>query len=359
MVRAISQAVQFWASVRTAFSNCSHPEAKTAENENELFRLIAENSSDVIICLGPGNVPTYVSPSATHVIGWDAKDLLAKGPESFVHPDDLGKLLEAQTIIESGAAESVRFTSRVIRPDRTIVWVEGISKAYCSKSGKSKGAVLVVRDITERKALEDRLNAMALMDGLTGVFNRRAFDKTLEEELGRQDEELSLLLLDIDHFKAFNDCYGHQAGDDCLRQIGGILNSISTAQQGIAARFGGEEFAMILPKVDAAGSLSIAELLRTSIERLRIPHEGNLECGGYVTASIGVSAIAHFARNGLGDAKRLVFGADSALYRAKHGGRNRVAGYIVPAGDECSIVPELNRDAMLPTVKKGTLTPAK
>ncbi|MBR1235864.1 GGDEF domain-containing protein [Bradyrhizobium sp. AUGA SZCCT0182] len=359
MVRTISRAVQFWALVRTAFSNCSHSEAKTAEKENEIFRLIAENSNDVIICLGPGNVPTYVSPSATHVLGWDAKDLLAKGPESFVHPDDLGKLLEAQTIIESGTAERVRFTSRVIKPDGTIVWVEGSSKAYCSKSGKSKGAVLVVRDITERKALEDRLNAMALMDGLTGLFNRRAFDKTLEEELGPQDKELSLLLLDIDHFKAFNDCYGHQAGDDCLRQIGGILNSISAAQQGIAARIGGEEFAIILPKVDAAGSLSVAELVRTTIQRLRIPHDGNLECGGYVTASIGVSAIAHFARSGLGDAKRLVSGADSALYRAKHEGRNRVAGFIVPADDECSIVPELDRDAMRRTAKKGTLTPSK
>jgi diguanylate cyclase (GGDEF)-like protein/PAS domain S-box-containing protein len=153
------------------------------------------------------------------------------------------------------------------------------------------------RDITERKeaekALEESkraLEAISITDGLTGIANRRRFDEALSQESARHvrsGAELSLILLDIDHFKAFNDNYGHLAGDDCLRQIGRVIADCAARPADLADRYGGEEFACILPETDDTGAVIIAEQIRRGIQALAIPHKGS-DAADCVTASLGV-----------------------------------------------------------------------
>jgi diguanylate cyclase (GGDEF)-like protein len=165
--------------------------------------------------------------------------------------------------------------------------------------------------------------SLALMDGLTGIANRRRFDAELEREWrrgSRSRSPLSLVLVDIDCFKAFNDRYGHLAGDGCLRRVAAELAAVPHRAADLAARYGGEEFALILPDLDPAGAARLGEAARARIEALAIPHDAST-ASPVVTASAGVAT--HYPCNG-GSPQALVAAADRALYLAKRQGRNRV-----------------------------------
>lgn len=203
-------------------------------------------------------------------------------------------------------------------------------------TGEPKEAVIVMRDITERKLMEEQLSALALTDSLTGLANRRAFDRDLDREWKRtlrEGSQISLLLLDIDHFKKFNDRYGHQVGNDCLRAIAIVLRQ-AVRSTDVAARYGGEEIAVVLPSTDTEGAVALAEKIRAAIEALKLTHEGNPEGGGRVTASVGVATA--LARHGgtMRMPESLLLAADNALYKAKHGGRNRIATALLVASKE-------------------------
>jgi diguanylate cyclase (GGDEF)-like protein len=183
------------------------------------------------------------------------------------------------------------------------------------------------------RALEDanhRLEELAATDALTLLANRRGFDARLSQEWRRSRRErtpLSLLLLDVDHFKLFNDRYGHQSGDDCLHRVGqGILGAIRRPAD-TAARYGGEEFAVVLPDTDEFGAAHVAERVRAAVEALAIPHAASAL--GRVTVSVG-AATAWPEAGADPDAAGLVRLADEALYRAKREGRNRVSPRAVP-----------------------------
>lgn len=178
-------------------------------------------------------------------------------------------------------------------------------------------------DITERKLAEERVETMAYMDGLTGIPNRRYFDAFMEQEwrrASRTHTPLALVMLDIDHFKQFNDHYGHQAGDECLRRIGRTLGRFAQRAGDMAARYGGEEFAVILANTELPQAAEIAEEIRAAIQALDIPHEHS-PFGECLTASLGVAAI-HPNRDE--PPSCLIEAADQALYAAKAAGRNRV-----------------------------------
>lgn len=180
----------------------------------------------------------------------------------------------------------------------------------------------------ELQEANQRLSELSTTDGLTGIANRRKFDLALSEEwarAARAKTTISLIMLDIDHFKKFNDRYGHQQGDDCLRRVAEILRASARRQGDLVARYGGEEFCMIMPNTAAPGGLEIAERLRLSIEALDMPHALSPYCK--VTVSIGLASLA------AGEDKSsaaLLRCADEALYRAKSEGRNcvRSASYL-------------------------------
>ncbi|MDD3518491.1 MAG: diguanylate cyclase [Chromatiales bacterium] len=173
------------------------------------------------------------------------------------------------------------------------------------------------------KAQSDLLRSLAFVDGLTGVANRRRFDEALETEwrgCRRGHLPLALLMVDIDHFKRYNDRYGHQAGDECLRIVARTLKQGFGRARDLVARYGGEEFACLMPGSDLAGARTKAEELRQAIERCAIPHAAS-PVADVVTLSVGVAALTPNGENTPSD---LVAAADAALYSAKSEGRNRV-----------------------------------
>lgn len=169
------------------------------------------------------------------------------------------------------------------------------------------------------------LQHISLLDGLTGIPNRRCYDETLLKEwkqLSDRGQLLTLILLDIDYFKKYNDRYGHQAGDNCLKQVAGLLQR-EMSEVGLAARYGGEEFAVLLPAIDEQGAAVLAERFRSALAAARIPHEGS-EIGAIITVSIGVASVSASSMANPGD---LLEQADAALYQAKRTGRNRICIY--------------------------------
>jgi len=177
-------------------------------------------------------------------------------------------------------------------------------------------------------AANRELEKLSHQDGLTGIANRRYFDGYLSTEVrraAREHQPLSLILSDVDQFKAFNDCYGHQAGDDCLRRIAAALSSVGRRPADVAARYGGEEFAMVLPGTDLDGAVDVAQSVSRVIDSLAIPHARSTVSKS-VTLSQGVVSLTPEKESPPED---LIQRADQALYQAKQQGRNR---FVVFAG---------------------------
>lgn len=167
------------------------------------------------------------------------------------------------------------------------------------------------------------LQRLSSLDGLTGIANRRQFDASLEQEWQRalrNCTELSLIMIDIDYFKLYNDAHGHQSGDDCLKAVARALDALTHRPSDLVARYGGEEFAVILPETSPDGALAIAERMASAIRNLEISHASS-EVSDHVTLSLGV---ATRAPRGQGTAEELLAAADAALYQAKEHGRNQV-----------------------------------
>ena len=164
----------------------------------------------------------------------------------------------------------------------------------------------------------------SITDSLTGLSNRRFFDEDMRREfyrLKRSGAPLSLIMLDVDHFKKYNDTYGHIMGDECLKQIGSLLNHIVGRVPDAAARYGGEEFVVILPETENEGAMLIAEKIRKAVENLKIPHTAS-DTAPFVTVSLGV--VTAYMTN-FTAAEQIVNMADEAMYAAKQTGRNKIS----------------------------------
>ena len=174
------------------------------------------------------------------------------------------------------------------------------------------------------EAANQKLQQLASIDSLTQIPNRRSFDEVLEREWKRLEREkafLSLILCDIDFFKNYNDTYGHQAGDECLKEVAKILDQVAQRPGDLAARYGGEEFALVLPNTNNAGAVYIAEIILSSIRTQKLIHESS-QISSYLTVSLGIATIIP---QGSSSPKWLIAKADEALYRAKLTGRDRYA----------------------------------
>jgi diguanylate cyclase (GGDEF)-like protein len=171
--------------------------------------------------------------------------------------------------------------------------------------------------------LKQELQNLATIDSLTQIPNRRRFDEYLKQEwdrLTREQEPLSLVLCDVDFFKHYNDTWGHQAGDSCLRIVAQTISCTAKRASDLVARYGGEEFTVILPKTDRSGAIAIAKTIQQEIENLQIPHPQS-EVSKFVTVSVGVASQIPSRNDSV---ETLIAKADRALYLAKARGRNRV-----------------------------------
>jgi two-component system chemotaxis family response regulator WspR len=217
-------------------------------------------------------------------------------------------------------------------PDKVelVARIRAHSRSYMAQAERD-AAYQALRDLQRQlensnAQLEEsnrELHRLSSLDGLTGIANRRQFDKMLDQEWQRalrNCTELSLIMIDIDYFKLFNDTYGHQAGDDCLKTVALTLDRIVHRPSDVVARYGGEEFALVLPETDTLGAQRVAEKMRDTVTRLNIRHEAS-KVTNKISLSIGVATMNP---RGSESPDMLLAAADDALYRAKHAGRNRI-----------------------------------
>ena len=297
------------------------------------FRLLAEESSDMVMRIGFDERILYVSPACQRVVGWSAEQLTGTPALAGVNLEDLPHVQETVRHLKQGELEETKLIYRTRHSNGGEIWLETALRATRdAATGKISGVVAISRDMTEHKDLEAKLATLASQDGLTGLANRRHFDELLQNEWRRaagDETPLSLLMVDIDNFKKFNDQYGHQAGDACLKAVARVLSAEARRPGDLAARYGGEEFILLLPNTDEVGCASVAARLRESLADLNIPHALNpptkrvtLSAGGATGWPGGDAANNH---------PSLVAAADRALYAAKHAGRDRfvMSGQVV------------------------------
>ena len=204
-----------------------------------------------------------------------------------------------------------------------IIRQSGIRHLAVTENGEFIGLLSAMNFFEYYKDVEEHLSNLAIHDGLTGIYNRRYFDETLAREWKRTMREkapLSLIMLDIDYFKKYNDTYGHQAGDECLRQVATTISGALRRPADMAARYGGEEFVVVLPNLKLEDSAKFGETIRAKIEALKMEHKQS-DANPFITVSLGIASVVP---SSISSYEELVGAADKALYSAKNKGRNRV-----------------------------------
>ncbi len=300
---------------------------KRASQDEAISRILLEESQEMVVISYFDRSQRYVSPAVEQITGLTPHEYLATPVRELVHPDDLGAMTRAIAAVTRGTVSSV-YRGRIRHRDGGYRWVEVLLRSCVDPDSKQAvGYVATVRDIGEQKKQEDllasenlRLSEDASQDELTGIANRRLFNKTLVREVRRQTRNTSamaLLMLDVDYFKEYNDHYGHLPGDQCLKQVAGTLKRTLQRDSDLAARFGGEEFVILLPMTDCQGAEYLAQAVLEAIRALAIPHAHSPK--GILTVSVGVAC---WPTGNPTDPRRLLQQADTALYRAKSAGRD-------------------------------------
>ena len=288
----------------------------------------------------------FMSRMASTIFGMPADGrMLLREWIAMLHPEERDRVLDVHGRALAGRVP-LRTQYRILRHgDGQLRWIE-VWGDYGDSDECGPGRMTgTVQDITERKHAEEQLaryraalEERVRQDALTQVANRLALDEVVAQEWSRAERDggwLSLLMIDVDHFKAYNDRYGHVAGDRCLQSVARALSSgIALRDSDLVARYGGEEFAVLLPGADAAQAAQVAQRLCDAIHALGLEHRANPQ-GDRVTISVGVASLRPQdmaappgqARSGVDAAQALFQQADAALYCAKQTGRNQVATY--------------------------------
>ena len=279
---------------------------------------------------------SYIGPQIENLLGWSPDSWLSVDDwAARMHPEDREFVVNF-CVTQSKAGVDHEADYRALTKDGGCVWIRDVVHVVRNDAGEVDSLIGFMFDISERKRAEEKLlrlheelEALSLTDWLTGIANRRMFDQRLETEWNdsrRSAKPLSLLLVDVDWFKQYNDAYGHVEGDACLRRVAGVLRDAARRPRDMAARFGGDEFSLLLPETDAATAHALARDFAKAVAALRIPH-GRSGAGEVVSVSIGVATRSAGDADDAGAFVRVV---DQMLYVAKRRGRNRVEARAVP-----------------------------
>jgi diguanylate cyclase (GGDEF)-like protein/PAS domain S-box-containing protein len=275
----------------------------------------------------------YIGPQIEALLGWKQDSWRSVDDwAARMHPDDRAWVVD-YCVAQSQAGVDHEADYRAMTAGGEYVWIRDVVHVVRDEAGIVQALVGFMFDISERKKTDERLLGLqrqledfSFRDGLTGVSNRRKFDAVLDEEWDsarRHTQPLSLILIDIDYFKQYNDHYGHVQGDECLKRVGGALAAAASRPRDLLARYGGEEFVLLLPATDDAAARRVAERCRQAIFKAQIPHAGSA-VGQLLTVSQGVGTIIPQASD---TTIQFVDAVDRRLYRAKQSGRDRsVAG---------------------------------
>ncbi len=320
--------------ISTEITERKKAEAALQESRNFLHDII-ENNGTVICVKDREGVHKLVNKKWEEVIGMKREMILEKKFEDY-YPGEMADALRKNDLEVMKNGKAFEF-DELIDDGKTKRHFLSVKFPMRNENNIITGICVMANEITERKRAEEELKEakdlaeayarelfrLAALDGLTKIANRRRFDEYLEMQWNKHIDEqipLSLILMDIDYFKQYNDYYGHQAGDDCLVRVAQTISSVNQRPTDLAARYGGEEFVVILPNTNIEAAFAIAESTRQAILSLSIPHSRS-EVNPYITLSLGVVAlIPSQARN----LTELIALADAALYKAKSQGRNRV-----------------------------------
>jgi diguanylate cyclase (GGDEF)-like protein/PAS domain S-box-containing protein len=283
------------------------------------YRIIAERSSDLILNIDVTGEMRFVSPSVAEIFGHDPTALLGRMAGEFVTRSDVGIALRGHAAAIAEPLKTHISEYRIRTADGRDLWAEAHMRAVLGADGEVVGVVNSLRDLSQRKKLESELESAAHTDVLTGIANRRAFSEAVSSHIvdfGNDRRMAFCALFDIDHFKAVNDRYGHEAGDRALKAFAGIAKE-TVRQSDLVARVGGEEFAIILHGTDVEGAMRVCDRLRERVAAMSV----SLESGQAIrfTVSAGVAPIGPSM-----DETAILRAADAALYRAKSAGRNRL-----------------------------------
>lgn len=305
--------------------------ARDRQEAEARYRLLADHSGDAIVCVGMDGIRRYVSPAFATLTGWSVEENAGQEWARFVHPEDQAAVRDIGRTLSAGLGHATS-TYRYVCKDGSHLWVEAHFVLVPPTRFAEAQFVATIRDIAARKLAEDRLAeatrelaAQATTDGLTGLANRRKFDEVLEQEWRRGTRDakpLSLLLIDVDRFKAYNDRFGHQKGDQVLRSVAAAIAHSAKRPGDLVARYGGEEIVVVLAETPASSAAIVAERVRAAVESMRIEHPD--ATAGCVTISIGVATAHPGLDDGIASSTLLITAADVAVYAAKQAGRNRV-----------------------------------
>lgn len=300
--------------------------------KEEHYRLITDHSTDFISLHTREGLFTFASPICKNILGYEADELLDQPIYTFLHPKDQEEVREFLKAAQI-QTEIQTITYRICRKDGSYIWFETKLKGLFTAECRREEFIFISRDVTEQqnKVLQLQAETRALKqkiytDELTGVYNRRLLNIIIEkqiEEFYIHHEPFSLLMLDIDYFKQFNDTYGHVEGDYCLRQVAmSIKNDLG--DNDFVFRVGGEEFCVLLPQTTAQKAADMADCIRQTVENLHIPHALS-QVSPYITISLGIyTLVKHEEQLTIGT---LLERADRALYAAKESGRNQTRSY--------------------------------
>ena len=308
---------------------------RSAREGESISNILIQNAEDMIVLSTLDGTRRFVSPAVQSITGWTGNEYLALGPLGGIYPEDREFVSEIiDSLMEGEMRQSLRH--RMLCKDGSSRWVETSFRGFTdSRSDRIVGFVATVRDASQQMENEEvwlaetaalatqnrQLSDLAMKDELTGVANRRAFNAIIEYEFerhARSANPLSLLMLDVDHFKRYNDTLGHPAGDVCLRRLAQTVESRVHRTNDRVARVGGEEFAVVLPETDENGARKVAQDILDTVSSLGMAHPGSPL--GRVSVSIGLATV----RPTKGDSSAsLIQQVDQALYASKQSGRNR------------------------------------
>ncbi len=302
---------------------------QTRTEQVKRLRMIVEGMDEGLMLLGQDGRIQYANPASERCLGYSDRELAGRPLAELLADPAASEVAAWFGSIEDGTDERCRGTREVLlrQPDGSL---RAMDLNLSPMTTGEQLWVAMLHDITHHKQSANALQRAALADPLTGIANRRHFDACLEREWQRamrNAKPLSLLVIDVDHFKLYNDVLGHAAGDQCLQAVASALQAHALRSTDLAARYGGEEFVLLLPDTPHADAARLAETIRADVERLRIPNPRSTT-SDFVTVSVGAATIVP---TNFDDLRSLFLAADRAMYDAKAAGRNGVlavgAGY--------------------------------
>ena len=352
--KILAQSIRNAIQVRSFEKKVRAAENALAESEKS-YRTIVETVSDIIFRLGPDQKIEFINP-AIRFFGYEAIDLIGQSIDKFIDMGSANKDIIAKIATQEVgplatcnlevnfkfARESV--LGEATKPVPVLLDAFGLwdvtDEQVFKKEGERNflGTLCIARNIMEVKAVEkellqtqqdlmkavEDLKLLSTHDGLTEIANRRFFDEYSAKEwkrAQRDKQSFAVIMIDLDYFKSYNDTYGHQRGDACLKKVAGVIKGAMKRPADLAARYGGEEFVLVLPETDKDGAYKLAEQLRQEVVSLKLEHQGNIHGTG-VTVSLGVATEVAEPGKLFPD---LLTKADKALYEAKGAGRNRTS----------------------------------